>query len=180
VNILFLGHSLIEYFDWQERFPLHCVVNLSVSGESVEGLLARIHKIPARYAQADLIFIMTGINNIAMDDLDFFDSYRKIIQYLSKAYPEGKIYIHSILPVLVDFISNDTIRKVNDSLFKLSKETGAGYIDIFKLFLDRDGKPIREYLLDDGVHLSSKGYAVWSDFIENVIVEEEKKLSQRQ
>jgi hypothetical protein len=39
MNILFLGHSLIEFFDWQKRFPDHLAVNLGKAGESVEGLL---------------------------------------------------------------------------------------------------------------------------------------------
>jgi lysophospholipase L1-like esterase len=71
MNILFLGHSLIEFFDWQKRFPAHTVRNLGVAGESVEGLLSRLDGIIKTYPEADLIFIMTGINNIAMEDFDF-------------------------------------------------------------------------------------------------------------
>ncbi|MDO9288920.1 MAG: GDSL-type esterase/lipase family protein [Thermodesulfovibrionales bacterium] len=169
MNILFLGHSLIEFYDWQERFPAHKAVNLGVAGETVEGLLSRIDRITKEHPSADLIFIMTGLNNIAMDDFDFFGSYKKILEKLSPAYPSAKIFMNSILPVIVDFISNESIKNVNESLKGLAKETGVEFLDIYKLFLDGKGRVIKEYFLDDGVHLSAKGYEVWAKAVEEVI-----------
>ena len=169
MDILFIGHSLIEFFDWQERFPAHRVVNLGVAGESVEGLLSRVERIIKGYPTAHLIFIMSGINNIAMGDFDFFDSYKKIIERLSTAYPEARIFINSLLPTLTDFISNESIKDVNKSLKELAKNTGAGFLDIYRLFIDADSKTKKDYLLDDGVHLSNKGYAVWAHALEEII-----------
>ncbi len=169
MNILFLGHSLIEFFDWQARFPEHNVANLGVAGESVGGLLLRLESAIRKYPFADLIFIMTGINDIALDDYDFFNEYREIIKRLRTAYPETRIYVNSLLPVLVDFISNDSIRNVNNSLKKLAIDAGVEYLDIYRIFVDKDGSPVKDYLLDDGVHLSNKGYAVWSGEIERII-----------
>jgi lysophospholipase L1-like esterase len=169
MNILFLGHSLIEFFDWQKRFPAHTVRNLGVAGESVEGLLSRLDRIIKTYPEADLIFIMTGINNIAMEDFDFLGSYRKIITKLSVAYPDAKIFIHSLLPVLVDFISNDAILNVNDVIKTLAMEMRVEFVDVQKHFIDKRGKPNKDYLLDDGVHLSDEGYNVWSGVLEGII-----------
>ncbi|MEK7196328.1 MAG: GDSL-type esterase/lipase family protein [Nitrospirota bacterium] len=162
MNILFLGHSLIEFYDWQKRFPAHKAVNLGVAGETVEGLLSRIDRITKEHPSADLIFIMTGLNNIAMDDFGFLGSYKKILEKLSPAYPSAKIFMHSILPVIVDFISNETIKNVNKSLEKLAVETDIEFLDIYNLFIDKKGRAIKDYLLDDGVHLSDKGYEVWA------------------
>ncbi|MEK6582257.1 MAG: GDSL-type esterase/lipase family protein [Nitrospirota bacterium] len=169
MNILFLGHSLIEFYDWQKRFPAHKAVNLGVAGETVEGLLSRIDRITKEHPSADLIFIMTGLNNIAMDDFGFLGSYKKILEKLSPAYPSAKIFMHSILPVIVDFISNETIKNVNKSLEKLAVETDIEFLDIYNLFIDKKGRAIKDYLLDDGVHLSDKGYEVWAEVVEEVI-----------
>ncbi len=136
MDILFIGHSLIEFFDWQGRFPAHRAVNLGVAGESVEGLLSRVDKITEEYPSADLIFIMTGLNNIAMDDFDFFPSYKKIIEKLSESYPAARILINSLLPTLVDFISDETVKDVNRSLGKLAIDTGVEFFDIYGLFID--------------------------------------------
>ena len=68
MRILFIGHSLIEFFDWQRRFPTHSTVNLGVAGETTEGLLSRTEHVIESHPSADLIFLMTGLNNIAMDE----------------------------------------------------------------------------------------------------------------
>ncbi|HDH11134.1 MAG TPA: GDSL family lipase [Nitrospirae bacterium] len=169
MDILFIGHSLIEFFDWQKKFSAHRVANLGVAGETVEGLLARIDKIIKECSSVDLIFIMTGLNNVAMEDFDFFDSYKKILERLSTAYPSARIFIHSLLPTTVDFIPDESIRNVNDSLKYLLRDTKVEFLDVYKLFVNRAGRPVKDYLLDDGVHLSDKGYAVWSKALEEII-----------
>lgn len=169
MKILFIGHSLIEFFDWQNRFPLHRVANLGVAGETVEGLLARIGSITRKHTSADLIFIMSGLNDVAMEDFGFIGSYREIIEKLTFAYPDARIFIHSLLPVNVEFITDKSIQEVNNSLIELAADTGVEYLDIQRIFADEKGAARREYLLDDGVHLSDKGYDTWSGALEGII-----------
>ena len=166
MNILFLGDSLIEYFDWQERFPEHNVGNYGVAGESVGGLLSRVVKINEVFPSADRIFIMSGINNVAMDDLEFMEFYRDILEKLEASYSDAKIYIHSLLPTLTTFISNESVREINHEIEKLAREFGVEYVDMYSRFVDTGGSPIKEYLLDDGVHISRTGYDVWAIEVE--------------
>ena len=175
MDILFIGHSLVEFFDWQGRFPAHRAANLGVAGELVEGLLSRVDKITAQYPAADLIFLMTGLNNIAIDDYEFFDPYGEIIRKLAAAYPSARIIVNSMLPVRFEFISNESIRNANAALKKIAKAEGVEFLDIYPLFADAEGMPAPDLLADDGVHLSGKGYAVWSGAIDAVIGQEEKK-----
>lgn len=169
MNILFLGDSLIEYFDWQERFPGHRIGNFGVSGESVQGLLSRVMMFGESFADADMIFIMSGINNIAMGDDDFISFYRVIIERLQSAYPAADIIANNLLPVNMEFIQNDTINKVNEALQNLTNETGIELLNINKRFIDTQGRVIKDYLLEDGVHISNEGYAVWSRAVEEII-----------
>ncbi|MEW6601762.1 MAG: GDSL-type esterase/lipase family protein [Nitrospirota bacterium] len=164
-----MGDSLIEYFDWQGRFPEHLAANLGVAGESVEGLFSRVIKTKEVSPEADMVFIMSGINNVAMGDTEFIDFYRMIIEKLTSTYPDAKIFINSLLPVSIDFISNDSVRVVNEALKKLAGEAGVGYLDVYRRFMDTHGRPVREYLLADGVHLSRTGYEVWAKVIQQVI-----------
>ena len=39
------------------------------------------------------------------------------------------------------------------------------YVDIFKLFLNKDKKIIKSYFGKDNLHLSKKGYDVWKNEI---------------
>lgn len=169
MNILFLGDSLIEYFDWNERFPDHRVLNLGMAGESVQGLLSRVMKISDISEEAEMIFIMTGINNIAMGDRDFISFYRIILERLQETYPQAAIYVSSLLPTRIEFIDNQSIHAVNDRLNELALNVNVNYMDIYKMFVDTKGNPIRDYLMADGVHISPMGYDVWSRAVEQVI-----------
>lgn len=166
LHIAFIGDSLTEYFDWQERFPDHLVLNLGISGEPVEGLLGRIDSICSSLGDPDVIFFMTGINNIAMEDYEFVGSYRNIIRKIAACFPGARIVIQSILPVILSWISPAKISEVNHSLEKTAERCGADYLDIHSSFLKSDGSPQSSFLLDDGVHLSSQGYRIWSDIID--------------
>ncbi|HEC97932.1 MAG TPA: GDSL family lipase [Nitrospirae bacterium] len=168
-DILFLGHSLIEFFDWQVRFPDYRVASLGVAGETVEGLLLRVEGIIKEYPYADLVFIMTGTNNVAMEDFDFLDAYREIIEKLSAAYPEAGIYVHSILPIMLEWITGEDLQRVNRSIKEMTGKTGAGFLDIYNLFTDRDGKAVKNYFLEDGVHLNDNGYSIWTGALEKIV-----------
>jgi lysophospholipase L1-like esterase len=165
-DIIFAGDSLIEFFDWQERFPAHRVSNLGRAGETVEGLLARVDQIIKDHPSADLVFIMTGINNVAMEDAGFLGAYRDVLKKLSSAYPAARLYVHSLLPTLLPWISEAAVQEANRRLAALADECGAGFLDVHSLFV---GKGVRECLSADGVHVSDAGYAAWSEFIEKTM-----------
>lgn len=168
-TILFIGDSLIEFFDWQSRFPGHDIANLGRAGETVEGLLSRIGGTIRQHPSADLIFIMTGINNVAMEDIHFFGPYKEVLEEFMTSYPGAKIYVHSLLPTMLPWIGNSSIQEVNRSLEKIAEEKGAGYLDLYRRFVDGEGGTVKEYLLPDGVHLSDRGYAVWADALQEIV-----------
>lgn len=161
-RLVFIGDSLTEFFDWQDRFRDFQVTNLGISGETVEGLLSRLDLITSSIDNPDVIFIMSGINNIAMEDYEIIDTYKKIIERLSNKFNPSTIVIQGILPVYLPWIDNNVIKKINDSLKRLADDFKVEYLDTYSLFIDPKGIVIRDYLLDDGVHLSNKGYDVWT------------------
>jgi lysophospholipase L1-like esterase len=169
-KLLFLGDSLIEYFDWGKRFPDHEVYNLGISGETVGGLNARLPRIFEGIGSADHIFIMTGINNLAMGDGLIIPTYRQVLKRILGYYPAAKVTIHSLLPVLVPFIGNEEIRDMNQGLQRLANEERVLYFDLYAKFVDGKGRPAAAYLLDDGVHVSDEGYRIWSSEIEALLV----------
>ncbi|UCE79336.1 MAG: hypothetical protein JSV13_01505 [Nitrospiraceae bacterium] len=168
-RLLFIGDSLIEFFDWEQRFPEHIVYNRGIAGETVGDLLSRLDRVMNSIEQPDRIFIMTGINNLAMGDGGFVSLYQRVLERIRKIWPHTHVYIHSLLPVLFPMISNDEIIEVNDKLKKIAKEEDVEYINIHATFLDGKERPIAAYLLEDGVHVSDEGYKAWSDVIEQII-----------
>ena len=168
-RLLFIGDSLIEYFDWEGRFPGHTVYNLGIAGETVGGLKGRLTRILAHIKPPDKVFIMTGINNLAMGDDDFLGDYRDVVRDISSSYPAASIYVHSLLPVLFPYIANEDIRDMNNKLRDMAAQQGSLFIELHAAFLDEKGRPAATYLLDDGVHVSDKGYRVWAAEIERLL-----------
>src|ERR1700690_3707130 len=149
-KLLFIGDSLIEYFDWAGRFPFYSVYNMGMAGETVDGLYARIDRIIKSIETPDHIFLMSGINNLAIEDMGFVQKYRKIISKLAERYPTTTIFVHSLLPVLFPFIKNDDISEINGKLRQLATEEGVAYVDIHSHFLDEQQNTKPSCLAADG------------------------------
>ena len=167
-KFLFIGDSLIEFFNWQERFPDREVFNYGIAGETAEGLLARLPNIIDRAQSPDLVMIMTGINNVAMEDYDFLFTYEKIITRLRKIYGQATITLVSLLPLDLFFLG-DAIPRVNGKLKEIAQKNNILYLDLYPLFIDENSRTITSYFEADGVHLSADGYEVWARALENTV-----------
>lgn len=168
-QLLFLGDSLIEYFDWADRFPEYDVYNLGIAGETVQGLSFRLDGIFRKVKDADMVLIMSGINSMAMGDAGIADIYRTIVQKIRQAYPSAGVVVNSLLPVLFPFIANEDIQRLNLELRQMAADEKILYLDIHSRFLDEKGRPVPALLMDDGVHVSGEGYSVWSGEIEKLL-----------
>lgn len=165
-NLVFIGDSLIEYFDWADRFAEHRVSNLGRSGETVEELLARLPAVAQRPGEPDFIFIMSGTNNVAMEDGGFLAPYREIIGRLQTAFPAARIVIHSLPPIILPWFNPALVDQANAQIRKLARETGVGFIDLNATF---EQAGAGHCLVADGVHISDHGYHLWSTAVGEAI-----------
>jgi lysophospholipase L1-like esterase len=51
----------------------------------------------------------------------------------------------------------------------MANQHGMTYLDLYSLFLDKEGGPDPELYEEDGVHLSGKGYTIWSRAVEDFL-----------
>ncbi len=168
-NLVFIGDSLTQWGDWEQRLPGHTVANLGIAGETVEGLLVRRERIRAQIDNPVFIFLMTGINNIATGQYDIIPPYREIVRNLTTWYKRSTVVVQSLLPVDLEWVGNNVIQDTNRLLEQIASEYNAEYLDVFKLFVDSKGNPKNGYLSDDGVHLAGKGYEAWAKEVERFL-----------
>jgi len=161
-NWLFLGDSMIEFGVWGEMFPTVMIDNRGVAGETVAGLLARLEVTVDSITAPELILIMSGINNVAMEDFAFLGTYEKVVQLLAARFPQASIFVNCLLPVRLPWFSEDTVPRVNSLLQQLAQRTGVAFLDSYHFFTDDRGRFDAQCFLEDGVHLSQHGYRVWA------------------
>jgi lysophospholipase L1-like esterase len=169
-KLVFIGDSLTQWFDWQSRFPDYDVMNLGISGETVEGLLNRRERLRVQLVDPDVLFLMTGINNLANEQYELAEPYQEIVRNLTTWYKKSTLVVQSILPVELTWISNRIIMDTNRRLEQIAREHRADYLDVYRHFVDAAGNVRRGFLQEDGVHLSNKGYEAWASQVESYLV----------
>lgn len=163
-QLCFIGDSLIEYYDWQARFPGQAVSNLGLAGETAPELLARLSSLAASRCPADAVIIMTGTNDL-LRGADFLPSYERIIASLQKAWPAAFLLVNGLMPMPLPWLAPHLVAQVNARLEGLALRHKIGYLDGGCHGIDSPASP--SCFLEDGVHLSQHGYALWAAAIES-------------
>ena len=167
-KLILVGDSMIEFFDWQSRFPDRKVSNLGRSGESVEDLRVRSMDIVDQHDAPDLLLVMIGTNNVAMENFTFLQDYEDILETFHEAYPDAVVVVNSLLPMELNYLAPDTVPRVNSSLKSIAASYGAIYLDIWAAMVDKTGR-VREGILEDEVHLTYQGYKIWATELEKLL-----------
>ena len=168
---LFVGSSSIRLWDSiSTSFPELDFINRGFGGSQVYDLILNYDRIITNYKPSRII-IYSGDNDI---------SYGKSAQQISKDFEYLVWLIHEKIDVPIIIISlkpspqrfhldwkyKKTITKIQSAFQYNSKVT---FLNLYKRFLDKNGKPNLELYQKDRLHLSPKGYEIW--------VKELKKLN---
>lgn len=168
-DIVMLGDSLTERFDWQRSVEAPAPVrNRGIAGDTSDGIIARLAEIVAVRPRA--VFIMIGTN-----DLWTTNSPRKVAQNVEEAIrtlrtdnPELPIYIQTVLPVRSEPNLNRRVTRINAELVTLASTHDVIMIDTYASLVDASGLLAAPYT-DDGVHLTAAGYARWVELLNRAL-----------
>lgn len=169
MKILLLGHSLIEFGDWERLLPGHRVASLGRAGETTAGLLGRLDAAAREHPEAEAVVVMSGTNDILAGEDSFLHEYRLVARRLRRAYPDAVILLHALLPLSPDWVSPELIARVNGAVELIGAQTGVTVLDLTGRFTGGGGIPRGDLYDPDGVHLSAAGYRVWADALTEVL-----------
>jgi len=164
-TLLFLGDSLIEWGDWQRRFSDRVVLNAGQAGETVQGLQHRLPELLRRVPRPDGAVLMTGTNNLAMDDFNFVPDYKAIVHAITSAFPEAEVAVNSLLPFHFPWQPVTIVPFLNDQLRQMCQRIAAArFVDLYSPFSAalEEGADLFEA---DGIHLAEAGYSLWSNVL---------------
>jgi lysophospholipase L1-like esterase len=149
-RLLFLGDSLLANFNWQKRITHFEVLNLSIVGETAQGLLDRLPSLPEQVFDPHIILIITGTNNLLMEDYNYAKTLRQIVIFLSHTYPAAEVIINSLIPLQIPWLKKEEMKRINREMEVLS-------FDVFSKFNSKSG-----LFQADGIHLTETGYNLWA------------------
>lgn len=171
-ELVFLGDSHTNYFEWGEYFSEKSVANRGIGSDTTKGVLERLDQVTELNPKK--VFIMVGINDIqqGVSIKDIEQNFADIIKKLRESNPDIEIYIQSVLPVAGELYErnfyrhsdtiNESVLNLNEKLANLSDVT---FINVAKKF----GNELSEEYTVDGIHLNQKGYEVWLRCIDELV-----------
>ena len=162
-RIAMVGDSLTEIAEWSGIFPDENIANYGISGDTVDGVLARVHSI--LQGNSEKVFVMIGINDLRRGHSvsSIIPRYRNLVQALGRG--SAHVFVQSTLCTSHDAYVNPRVLELNAKLriFCGVNPSQCEFIDIASSICAND--QLDDSMTVDGVHLSPLGYKRWRDAI---------------
>jgi lysophospholipase L1-like esterase len=162
-RIAMVGDSLIEIAEWSGIFPDVDIANYGISGDTVEGVLARVPSI--LQGNSDKVFVMIGINDLLRGHSvsSIIPAYKNLVQALGRG--GAHVFVQSTLCMSDDAYVNSRVLELNAELrtFCDANPSRCEFIEIAGSICAKGQLDSR--MTVDGVHLSPLGYQRWRDAI---------------
>ena len=170
--VAFYGSSSFRLWNnLNEDFKAYNVLNFGFGGAFIEDCIRYFDKLFSNINP--IVFVLyVGGNDLSLEysNRKIISLFKNLLKKNKSQFPNARVISVSIKPSYHRIDKFDQIMQLNNLIEKeLMKSDQNSYIDIFKLFLNKDKKIIKSYFLKDNLHLSSKGYKVWKKEILKVL-----------
>jgi len=163
-RIAMVGDSLTEIAPWNGMFPDEDIANYGISGDTVDGVLARAPSILASHAKK--VLVMIGINDLRKGQSvsSIIPTYRTLVETLGG--DGAQVFVESTL-CTSDRDVNMRVSELNAHLrtFCTANQQRCEFIEVIDAVCPHDRSPVDSSFLADGVHLSPLGYQRWRSAI---------------
>jgi lysophospholipase L1-like esterase len=165
IVVLSGSSSALMWKDIGDYYPNNNIINNGFGGSQMHELLFFVEELIIDYKPYK-IFIYEGDNDISSGKSkeEIIESTKKVISEIRKSLPEAEIYFISPKPSLVRWNLKAQYLELNVAMKALcDNENLVDFIDVWDPMLDKDGEPIKEIFIEDGLHMNQKGYDIWAE-----------------
>jgi lysophospholipase L1-like esterase len=163
-GVVFVGSSSIRLWDLSRHFPNRPVINRGFGGSQIVDSVTHVSLLVTRHKPRTVIFY-AGDNDIASGKTprQVADDFKAFVDKVRAALPDTRIAFIGIKPSIQRWPLISKVREANTLIREYCDSDDAlGYIDVDGPMLGWDGKPRKELFVEDGLHLSPKGYELWT------------------
>lgn len=166
-GILFLGSSSIRMWDIDRDFPDLPTVHRGFGGSQIVDSIRHTARIVLPHAPRAIV-LYAGDNDIAAGKTPerVAADFREFVAGVREALPRTRIVFVAIKPSIRRWGLVERMRRANHLIEEWCRGDGRlRYVDIDTPMIGADGTPRPELFAGDGLHLSRKGYELWTSLV---------------
>ena len=171
-GVLFVGSSSIRMWTTLATdFPGLPVINRGFGGSAIADSTFYADRIIVP-CHPKVIVMYAGDNDIAEGDTprQVLEEFKAFVARVRHDLPEVAIAYISIKPSIARFAMWPRMREANRLISEWSRtQSRIAFVDVAPKMLDAHGKPRAALLREDGLHMTSAGYAAWIEALEPVL-----------
>ena len=167
-GVVFVGSSSIRLWDLAKYFPSLPAINRGFGGSQMIDSVNHADLLVIRHKPRTVI-VYAGDNDLAAGKSpeQVSDDFKAFVAKIRSALPETRVAYIGIKPSIQRWAIVAKVRQTN-ALIRGYCDTDdrLGFIDVDGTMLGWDGKPRKDLFIEDGLHLSPKGYALWTVLVQ--------------
>ena len=166
-GVVFVGSSSIRLWDLQKYFPGVPALNRGFGGSVIADAAGHVELLVLRHKPRVVIFY-AGDNDIAAGRTpqQVFEDYRAFVAKVQTALPAVRIAFIAIKPSIQRWALVDKVRAANALVRELAgRDERLGFVDVDGPMLGWDEKPRKDLFVADGLHMTAKGYELWTALV---------------
>jgi lysophospholipase L1-like esterase len=162
--VFFAGSSSIVQWDLKKSFPDAAYVNVGFGGSVIADSTHFSPRILNPFKPGAVVFY-AGDNDIGRGSKaeEVVADFKAFVAAVRKDNPSCRVLFISVKPSLARWKKFDEQKKANALIRSFCEsEKGLTFVDVVPVMLGADGTPIPELFVKDGLHMTPKGYEVWT------------------
>jgi lysophospholipase L1-like esterase len=166
-GIVFVGSSSIRLWDLARSFPNLPVINRGFGGSQIIDSVTHADLLVIRHKPRTVI-LYAGDNDLAggKTPQQVSDDFKAFVAKIHAALPATRVAFIGIKPSLLRWALIAQVRQANALIREYcDSDDRLGFVDVDGPMLGWDGKPRRDLLVADGLHLSPKWYELWTTLV---------------
>jgi lysophospholipase L1-like esterase len=166
-GVVFVGSSSIRLWDLGKYFPGVPALNRGFGGSEIPDSVSHADLLVIKHKPTTVIFY-AGDNDIAngRTPQQILDDYKAFVAKVHAALPTTRIAFIGIKPSIQRWALVDKVRAANALVRDYAgTDDRLGYIDVDNPMLGWDEKPRKELFIADGLHMTPKGYEIWTALV---------------
>ena len=171
IDLLFFGDSITDFwrgdgnYIWKKTFIPMGAADFGIGGDKVENVLWRVRNGELDQINPRVVVLLIGTNNLTTNTVDEITATQaELVAEIRQRSPATKILLFGIFPRATRWSAefNKNIAPINLILSQLDEGRFIRFMDIGEKFKSPYGE-ISQKIMYDGLHLTEKGYQIWTD-----------------